>query len=265
MKKTLIRSACVAALLASSAAFAADLPARSAPAAPVFVPPAFTWTGFYVGGNIGYAFSDNSTRYVGNAGLLGLVGAGTVPGAYAMDADGFTGGLQAGYNHQWGSFVAGIEADFNYMDGSKTNQITVAAPGITVSGQATGGVEWLGTVRARLGFAADRFLVYATGGLAYGDVNNSGSIFVTGGGGLNGAFWSGTGSEVQVGWTLGAGFEYAFTNNITFGAEYLYYDLGGKSTTINALNAPAIASGVFAVQDADTAGSIVRARVNYKF
>jgi outer membrane immunogenic protein len=70
---------------------------------------------------------------------------------------------------------------------------------------------------------------------------------------------------VQVGWTLGAGFEYAFTNNITFGAEYLYYDLGGKSTTINALNAPAIASGVFAVQDADTAGSIVRARVNYKF
>lgn len=269
MKKVLLSSVAALTLIGATAAFAADLPRRSAPLAPAFIPPAFTWTGFYVGANAGYNFSENKANYIGNPGLLTAFGAAGIPTGFSSDSDGFTGGLQAGYNYQFGQVVVGLEADINYIDGKKSSVQSVGGilpvfGNSVVSTSSSSGLEYLGTVRARLGFAADRFLVYVTGGVAYGDLSNSGSIGITGGP-LNGAFWAGSKSDIRVGYTVGGGVEYAVTNNIILGAEALYYDLGDNSTTVGPLNAVAANSGVFAIQRVETDGFIARVRASYKF
>lgn len=268
MKKVLLSGVAALALVGATGAFAADLPSRKAPA-PVFVPPAFTWTGFYVGVNAGFNWGDNGSTYIGNAGLLTALGTAGIPASFSGNSDGFTGGVQAGYNYQFGQIVVGVEADINYIDGKKSvsaiNFGTFPTFGTAVvSANASSGIEYLGTVRARLGFAADRFLVYVTGGLAYGEVTNSGGIGVTGGP-LNGAFWAGSKSDLRVGYALGGGAEYAFTNNVIFGVEAIYYDLGDNTATIGGTNALTTATNLFAIQRVETSGVMARARLNYKF
>ncbi len=258
---------------AMSAALAADLPSRSTPPYAPSVP-LFTWTGFYVGVNAGYAFSDGeNSPYVGTPAYLGLAAAGAVPAGYTLDREGFVGGGQIGYNYQIGSLVLGLEADLQYTDINGSATATgFGAPGLVV-GQSSLDLNYLGTVRARIGFTPiDRLLVYATGGLAYGEAELSGTL--TAGalpGGLapaSGAIWSGSRSQTRFGFALGAGAEYAFTNNLTAKLEGLYYDLGDVRTVQPGINAPgqiAQGLGIFAVQEAELNGVIVRAGLNYKF
>ena len=207
----------------ASSARAADLPARTtAPAAPVVYAPVFTWTGAYVGVNAGYGW-------------------GKVKGAsaYFDDPTGFVGGAQIGANYQVPNtaFVLGAEADIQYsgIEG-KAN-----GPGFNALGDAKQQVEWFGTLRPRAGFALDRTLLYVTGGLAYGNQKLSIPGYSSG-------------SSTDVGWTAGAGAEYAFTNNFTAKVEGLYVDLG-KSDLVPA--APIAKTG--------TEFGVVRAGVNYKF
>ncbi len=131
------------------------------------------------------------------------------------DANGFIGGLQAGYNWQFANnVVLGIEADIDWADLGGNSTIVAGSAGV-----ATGSLDYFGTIRARLGYAFDRVLPYITGGVAYGKTD-FGTIYGT------------STSETNWGWTIGAGVEYAFTNNITAKLEYLYIDLDGSSYTI---------------------------------
>ncbi len=241
-------------------ASAADLPRRNAVTAapPVFVPPAFTWTGFYAGVNAGAKFgSDDNARTIGSPGFVGLVPGGFVPGSLRVGDTGFTGGAQIGYNQQYGQFVAGVETDFQFVGGERGTAFT-GPTGITTTAFRDNG--YLGTLRARLGIlASDRLLVYATGGLAYGSFDTT--LGVTAGP----AIWGGSNDKFRAGWTVGAGAEYAFTNNWTAKIEYLYYDLGRQTITASPLNGAATATGLSYVGRVDNTGQIVRAGLNYKF
>ncbi len=246
MKKLLLSGAALIAL--SSAALAADLPSRTvAPAAPAYIPPAFTWTGFYVGVNAGYGFANDGD----NSGAV--VGGVFFPGASSGSGDGFVGGGQVGYNMQFGQFVAGLEADLQYADLGRNDDLGfIAAPGVYVSGNR--GIEWFGTVRGRLGVAFDRLLVYATGGLAYGGGNDNRFGFVGNGG-----------DDVEFGWTLGGGVEYAFTNNLTFRVEGLYVDIDrGNSNGFIVTPAGAV-TPVVGTSNGNDGFGVVRAALNYKF
>jgi len=263
MKKPLILTTAILAL--ASQAVAADLPRKSI--APIIAMPAFTWTGFYVGLNAGYAFGDGNAQTIGTPAFQTLIAPGIVPGSLNTKPDGFIGGGQIGYNAQFGAFVAGVEADIQYTDVKKTSSFTgVAVLGTQLTTTASSEIEYFGTVRGRLGFAAfDRLLVYGTGGLAYGGVKTNGSVTGVQAPVLQ---WTGRDSDTKVGYVVGGGLEYAFTNNLTLKGEYLYYDLG--NSTVSALGNPAVRgvaalNGIDYVARVENRGSIVRAGVNYKF
>lgn len=216
MKKYLLASVAALGLVAAGAASAADLPSRKGPvAAPVYMPPAFSWTGFYVGGNAGYGWGNVNANGWANVG----------------DLDGFVGGGQIGYNYQMGQFVLGLEADLQFADLSSGSNL----------GLLSVKTDYFGTVRARAGVAFDRFMPYITGGWAYGNVKSS----------IPAIGFSSDRSHTG-GFAVGAGLEYAVTNNIIAGVEYLYVDLGEKN----------IAGAGTKV---GTDFSVVRARLSYKF
>ncbi|MGL4729122.1 MAG: outer membrane protein [Bosea sp. (in: a-proteobacteria)] len=261
--------AALASAFATGAALAADLPSRSvAPAAPVFAPPAFTWTGFYVGANAGYGFGGGGeAKTNGTQGFSNLVPPGIAPGALKVDGEGFIGGGQIGYNYQINRFVLGLEADLQYVDNKKSSGF-IGAPilGTQLNTSAESELRYLGTLRARLGYTPlDRLMIYATGGLAYGDVKSTGNVT----GVQNAALvWNGSKSDIKFGYTVGAGAEYALTNNWTLKTEYLYYDLGNSNVAAlgnGAVRGVAALNGVDYLSRVETKGHIVRAGVNYKF
>lgn len=244
------------AVCATSSAFAADLPSRQVkPVAPVA--PAFTWQGFYVGLNAGYG--GNEVSHPITFGRRSTVA--TPVGALNLTTSGGLVGAQVGYNYQMGAFVVGAEADFSFanIEGSQNLLGTGLFPGGAGGGPTRASlstkIETLGTVRLRLGYAWDRALFYVTGGWAYGNIN--GGIVATGAQALNIDYSK---SNWHNGWTLGAGVEYAFTNNITFKTEYLYADLG-NATVYQAV----YRSGTNVKLETDVAAHIVRVGLNYKF
>jgi outer membrane immunogenic protein len=260
------------------AAQAADLPTRKEAPAPVFVPPPFTWTGFYVGLNAGGIWSSGSreaTLFDPNFGTDGGFLNASFPGGLGSGNAGFIGGGQAGYNWQTGAFVLGVETDFDGTTLSKSfNNVGVPFAGasvpallagdfLSVNGKAS--LSWLGTTRARLGFVAtpdNRLMIYATGGVAYGGGSSNFSAFDS----TTGSFWTGSPSSTRVGWTIGGGVEYAVTNNITIKGEYLYADLGSTSfSSVGNVAAATFFPGVVVSGKINYNASIFRAGVNYKF
>ena len=264
MKKILLSS--VALLGLTAVAQAADLPARTAPIAPIAAVPIFTWTGFYVGAQVGYAFSDsddnNAVRHcpvrrqrqqfqVVNTGLFD-----------DEDEDGFTVGGHVGYNFQFGAFVVGAEADIEWVDVGGGRNITgtvsipsPVCPSTSSRSPSASDLEFIGSLRARLGWAWDRALIYATGGLAYASFDTGDNNFL--GVGINPFFANGDDDTVW-GWTIGAGVEWAFTNNLTARLEYRYTSFDRDSNTFFVVN-PAF--------DSDDSADFhsVRLGVSYKF
>ena len=189
-----LKGVAVAALTAvgAVAAQAADLPTRKEAPAPVFVPPPFTWTGFYIGLNAGGIWpsgSRSASLFDPNAGTDGgFLNAG-FPGGLGSQSAGFLGGGQAGYNWQTGAFVLGVETDFDGSTVSKSfNNVgapfrrgrsgALAGDFLSVNGKAS--LSWLGTTRGRVGFVAtpdNRLMIYATGGVAYGGGTSNFSAF----------------------------------------------------------------------------------------
>jgi outer membrane immunogenic protein len=203
---------------------------------------------------------NNDTSLAANQdSLAAAIAAGVLPTRGVGGSDGvFTGGVQLGYNFQTGSLVIGVEADWNYLGANQReswigNEDGFFNRGITYSTRNDGsfrnfnrqdatafatsstGVDWLATMRLRLGFAVDNVLLYATGGLAVGSVKSSSAISVVSDvgsyneGGEIDALWTGRTSETRAGWALGAGVEWAFAPNWSLKAEYLHYDLGDTS------------------------------------
>jgi outer membrane immunogenic protein len=216
MKKLLLASVSLLVLGAASAS-AADIQRRVMPTkAPAYVAPVYNWTGFYVGinGGGGWGHSDFSAPFPGSANLSG----GLVGGTF-------------GYNWQMNQVVLGLETD---IDWSNIRGSSACGIGFSCETKNT----WLGTFRGRLGYAADRFMPYITGGLAYGGVKHS----VAG---------VGDSSTSKAGWTLGGGVEYAIAGPWTVKAEYLYVDLGHTGSVLGS--------------DATFHSHIVRAGLNYRF
>jgi outer membrane immunogenic protein len=264
MKMNRISAAAAASVLvfsSCSAALAADLPSKTV--APVFAAaPAFSWTGFYAGVNAGYTWAGNKDASVAPGAdptniLPAIFAAGQFPRSVPLDARGFIGGAQIGYNHQFAgtAFVLGVEADIQFTDARKSAQFVNT--GIGSFYNASTRMDYLGTLRGRLGFAVSpQLLIYATGGLAYGQIKYDS---VGGGPGVRVTFNS---TATKIGYVLGAGAEYAFNRNWSLKTEYLFYDLGktaGQTTPFQ--------GGPFttlAVERKNT-GHILRTGVNYRF
>jgi outer membrane immunogenic protein len=153
-----------------------------------------------------------------------------------------TGGVvggTVGYNYQFGRVVVGAEGDIDWS-GIKGTTSTGACPA-----GCTTGDSWLSTVRARLGYSADRFMPYVTGGGAFGNINASTP-------GLAG------GTSTNAGWTVGAGLEFAIAGHWSAKAEYLYVDLGK-------FNCGASCAAGVTSDNVSFTTSLVRAGVNYRF
>jgi outer membrane immunogenic protein len=241
------------AMFCSSAALAADLLVAPPP-----TPPLFTWTGFYLGANLGFG----GDRFVYPFSAAAVAGGAAFAGSVSITSSGVIGGGQVGYNWEFpNNFLLGFETDF---DGAAIRGKVTANAGGSIGGpfgvaaEVGSRINYIGTVRARVGYAWDRFLVYGTGGFAYGQVNSSASAAVGAGGG-GGAIFASQNSG-RVGWTAGGGFEYAITKNLTVKTEYLYVNLG----TPTAFNQTLL--GVVGVNVGEkTTSNIVRAGLNYKF
>ncbi|WP_238271673.1 outer membrane protein [Methylobacterium cerastii] len=276
--------AAVASVTLAAAAGAADLPRRAPP--PVFTPvPVFTWTGFYVGVNAGYAFTENDTIRTTGINNLGAVGTPTAPAnlqlnvdrnlrrpAVNMATEGFSGGGQIGYNFQFtpgSGIVVGVEADAQYTDLSR-NQVqnttnTAFNPNVLINSYRTE-LNYLGTVRGRIGYAFDRVFVYGTGGFAYGDVTQA-VTFQTGAP----ITYAARRSSMETGYAYGGGIEYALPTEsflnffrasaVTIKGEYIRYDLGSRNLFVGTTGGP----GLGYVSRISTEGSLARAGINYKF
>lgn len=250
MKKILAAATLLA--MASGSAWAADLGPRYTKA-PVYAP-AFSWTGFYVGGHVGGGWSEgDATATVSGFGPFDVPGLG-------QDGSGVVGGGQIGYNWQFApNWVLGIEGDISGTGIRKSNSTPVTlggAPlGVAFTHEAERNIDWMASVRGRFGYAADRWLVYVTGGAAWADINYRTNL--TG----FGLFNSGNFNTTKSGWTVGGGAEYAFTNNWTARLEYLYYDFGSESVS----NVSAVAPPLAYNTTFSTKVNVVRAGVNYKF
>ena len=282
----------------SGAAVAADLPSRVAP--PVYAPaplPVFTWTGAYVGINAGYV--DGTTRFDRTTGFLAnnnaSLATGIRPTRHTIGDNGFTAGGQIGYNYQLGNLggfgglggggiVVGVEADAAYTDLDRTDTfsntsnfgalVTPDAGPTTRVNQYRSELDFLGTVRGRVGFAFNQFLIFGTGGFAYGDVNRRTTFF--GPNANTTPFFEGSNNGIKTGYVYGGGIEYALPANsflnflnffhssaVTIKAEYLHYDLGSDRLTFPAVSAVSNLGGY--TERVRTEGDIARAGINYKF
>jgi outer membrane immunogenic protein len=241
MKRGIQALALAAAMSAAAPALAADLsappplPYKAGP----FARPLYDWTGFYIGVHGGAGWS--GTR------ASDPTGANFAPLGTSLDISGkgaLVGG-QLGYNIQNGSWVFGVEGDFSYTDirGNTTSTLVVPNVGLTTR------LNWLGTVTGRLGYAWDRTLLYAKAGTAFGnltyDITPPVAVF--------------EGKDSRVGWTIGAGAEFAVWDNLSIKAEYNYLDLGTRTVT-----ATSPAGGPFPA-DAKVTEHMIKLGANYRF
>jgi outer membrane immunogenic protein len=251
MKKQLLVGVLLAAV--SGYAMAADL-SRPAPA-PVYtkappMPPPFSWTGFYIGGNLGGAWASGSITDT----ATGLTFSGSSNNGI------FIGGGQVGFNYQVSNIVFGVEGDFDWASNNNNNNTGVFVPALGSTIQASANDKWISTLAGRLGVAWDRVLFYGKGGGAWVGAN---SFTVTNLGPGIGAGTSFTGgSTTNTGWLAGVGLEWAFAQNWTARVEYNYIGLNSNTFTLPA-------TAVFLPGDTFTVGSnhiqTVTVGINYLF
>jgi outer membrane immunogenic protein len=253
------------ALGAAGQAFAADLPPAAPPpprAPAAYIPytsPVYNWGGIYVGLNAGGAYvSQGAPANTIATTINPLFPAGTVIPSTSTSSTGFAGGGQIGANFQASQFVFGIEADADYLSNKST--VTGAeindATGAATSNQHVYTLDIFSTVRGRVGYAVDRALFYGTGGLAMGEYQVQRTQLT----GVAGTATPGTletFSTLRLGWTAGAGLEYAFTDNLTARVEYLFAGLEKLNYTFTVSNR--------ATADPNEYVNIVRLGFNYKF
>jgi outer membrane immunogenic protein len=235
---------CTTALVAAGAASAADLAARPYTKAPAYIEPLFNWTGFYVGGHVGGAWTNEQFINTANTTVFGDL----VPGqGYRQRGSGIIGGAQIGYNWQASNYVFGLEGTISGLDNSGSFTNTAFGPANDVFSWRT---NVLATIVGRAGFAVQNNLLYIKGG--YAGANNRLSVTDPVGSLGGQTHWAS-------GWTVGAGWEYGITRNWILGVEYNYaafqtqsYQLGGTA-----------GSYAFDAKPRDIQWAVVRA--SYKF
>ena len=244
MKKILLVTASLIALGAAAPAVAADLAARPYTKAPPMIAAVYDWSGFYIGANGGWGTSHNCWT---NTAVAGVAFAPASEGCH--DADGGTVGGQIGYRWQAGSWVFGLEAQGNWADFQGSNVSLLAAPAVNRSK-----IDAFGLFTGQVGYAANNVLFYVKGGAAVTD-NRYEGLFA-------GTVLDRT-EQTRWGATVGAGVEYAFAPNWSFGVEYNHLFMGTENYNFRGVGAFAgINSRNDDVkQDAD----LVTARINYRF
>jgi outer membrane immunogenic protein len=253
------------AMVCAAPAFATDLPQK----APSWSVPytGLSWTGVYVGGNVGYGFgntktSDNATNTSGP--LFGLpqnflpaAGRNFTGSNRSFGLGGMTYGGQVGYDQQVGNMVYGAVVDFDWanVSGNDSFVASAAGPGYATQSQ----VNWFGTARGRVGYAWGNFLPYVTGGVAL--MNGSAQLTVQPGTfakPIAPAFVQ-SASQTELGYVVGAGLEYRIAQNWSANVEYLFLDGPKKQYQFNYGNAGLVSA------TASVSENIVRAGLSYRF
>jgi outer membrane immunogenic protein len=167
---------------------------------------AYNWSGVYIGADAGYGWGNSTQDFDG------------IDYNVPLDPKGWFGGLYAGYNHQLSNgLVLGVEGDFN-ISGIDADGVRGIGDGVVDPSLSYGSdLKWSGSLRGRLGYAAGQFMPFVTGGLAVARYEISETVPT-----------SYSVSKTYTGWTLGAGIDYAMTDNILLRAEYRYADYGSE-------------------------------------
>jgi outer membrane immunogenic protein len=245
MKRLLLASVGLVALAGAIPASAADLKAPRPAAAPAAIAPIYNWTGFYIGGHIGWGHTDKDWRH-----------ADPLLDPFFVDrhsqADGFLGGGQIGFNWQTGALVLGVEGQFSWTDWDKREHCFTQGAFLLHCGH---NVDWVATVAARLGFAAANWLFYVKGGFAFVDedfhVHHPASLTTVK-----------VSGDHDVGWMVGVGIEYGFTPNWSAKVEYNFMDFGDN--TVHFFDPTGI-SGIDDRIKIDQQVHVVKFGINYRF
>jgi outer membrane immunogenic protein len=221
--------------------------------------PAFSWTGTYVGGNVGGIWGTFGLNPATTDNLTGAVGA---PGAMSMSNSSLIGGFQAGYNWQIGQWVLGFEQDYQFTGLKQTSTFAAPAGRFLPGDSLSVKTDYLAATRAKLGMAWDRALIYAAGGLETGEFDGTSTYVARGAGGSPAMSFTDT-NKLHFGFNVGAGIDYAVTNNVYLGVEYRYIDLGKETYNLGAFTTPAIGAQT-ASSTVGLTASEVTARLNFK-
>jgi outer membrane immunogenic protein len=255
MRQQILMAAAGAVALTGSA-LAADLPMAAPPPAYIPPPPLFSWTGIYVGGQIGYAWGAGNFNDSGFDPITGTF----ISGTLGSTPSGVIGGAHLGYQYQFNQLVLGIEGS---VDGTSLSNTAVAVfpvafGGSTLTAHSTADVQ--GSIRGKAGIALDRVLIYGTGGVAFGGFNTDFTLsapnFVPP------FFATANRSTTRVGWTAGGGLQYAVTNNWWVFAEYRFSDFGTLRDNNLGASLPA---GAFFNANRRLQENQVQAGFSYKF
>jgi outer membrane immunogenic protein len=242
-------------ILPMAAASAADIPLKAPP------PPApapLSWTGFYLGGEVGYGWATEQVTHV--------TGATSFP-AGSIDRpidnlNGALGGIYGGYNYQFNpSFLAGVDADITWaaMNGTGTD----VSPVNGNIAHHTDEIDWISTVTGRLGYVANNWLFFGKGGWAWSQWGTGGSLNTPAGGIVNGS----SGTSDRQGWTAGGGIEYAYSPHVLFKIEYDYVGFDTAHYTVLVNNIAGAAAGTTTVEARSSTSSvnIVKGGIAYRF
>jgi outer membrane immunogenic protein len=210
------------------------------------VQPVPVWSGFYVGGNVGGGWANASSDFSTT---------GPVFGTANNNMAGIAGGVQAGYNWQQGPLLLGAEADFQFanIDGTISANCPAGLCGVPVTASFEERVPWFGTVRGRIGYAQDTWLMYATAGYAYAKLETTASASA------GGATASLSQDTMRNGWTAGGGIEVALTPRWSIKAEYLYMNFGSATMAWAVPGLPTLN------EQNKLDMNVVRTGINYRF
>jgi outer membrane immunogenic protein len=250
MKKMLLLGAALGALAAVS-------PATAKPPVPPMMP-ANDWTGFYIGGNAGYSWGTGNWGFVQPSFTsFGLCCALPTAIGDSHNINGAIGGVQAGYNQQYGSWVLGLVTDFQWSGETGSSSFAVSAPGEGFKGTISSKIQWFGTTRANAGLLFANTWVYATAGIAYASVNVSGAGICACVSGFTMSFDQ---TELRTGPAFGVGIQGKITSmpSLTWMVEYLHIDYG--TITVDGVM---VGLGPFTFSDHVT-DNVIRAGLNWK-
>ena len=255
-------------ILAATALVSATALTTAARAADI-APAAYDWSGFYFGVNAGVAWNNSEIDNEVNGSEVYSDLRDELSDSLTGDDAVFTGGAMLGYNWQMDSIVLGVEADINYLgfsgEQNREGAIEVGG-GYYQRSELSFDADWFGTLRGRLGFAADNILFYGTGGLAYGHMDASSDIRLSNNDTDPTVLgrWEGSADDVNWGWTIGAGMEYGI-DNWSLGVEYLYVDLGGADWEADNSGGDQFLDGFSSEGSVDYQFSVVRATAKLRF
>lgn len=221
----------------------------------------FDWTGAYIGAHVGYGSGDWKVDLSHSSGAIHYNDPFVPSTGKLGGADGWLGGLQTGYNYQFGSTVVGFEADVSWTGIEGNGRFTTIAPNFT-TWDIKSKLDVFGTVRGRLGFTSGPFLIYGTAGLAWGitDTDQATNWFVQPDvGGRT------SGNTNHIGYAVGGGAEWMLSRNWTLKAEYMYVDLGKENYSLNGTTKPGGSIPYTETFATELDFHTFRVGVNYKF